>query len=644
MNTLFRLVFRGILILIILAVFQVNGQENGSRKALKFFEKSQSYFQSGRWKDCENELNKAIKADSTLADPYIMLGDVYLETGRLAEAVEQYRKALNFKPEYEEVVCNLLANTLFSLERYAEACNYYEKLLNFQDIAPELRSAIEIKLKSSRVRKTLVENPVSFNPVNLGSSVNTRADEYINSLSADGSGIFFTRRMKNAAGQMKEFIEDFYYADITGDSLESAIQLNYPPGKDNDAGAVCLSPDGRLLFFTACFRSDSYGSCDLYFSEKKGDAWTVARNMGAFINSDLWDAQPSISPDGKTLYFASNREGTFGSSDLWKTERTPEGGWSKPENLGIPVNTSAAEMAPFIHYDNQTLYFSSYGHPGLGGADLFRSIHKNGAWTQPENLGYPVNSSADELVVIVNSEGNRGFISSNNLEGEGGYDIFMFDLHEAIRPTQVSYLKGKVFDQVSGLPLEARFELIDIVLDSIIIDASSDRQNGEFLVCLPGNRNYALNVSCDGYLFYSEHFPLSEIKPQWNPILKDIPLEPIAVGKKLVLRNIFYETDQFKLKTISYVELDKLVNFLKINQILRIEIGGHTDDEGTEEYNIELSMKRAQAVYEYLLDHGIAAGRLSFKGYGESMPVSPNEKEDGKALNRRTEITILESK
>jgi outer membrane protein OmpA-like peptidoglycan-associated protein len=207
----------------------------------------------------------------------------------------------------------------------------------------------------------------------------------------------------------------------------------------------------------------------------------------------------------------------------------------------------------------------------------------------------------------------------------------------------VSYLKGKVYDQVNGKPLEARFELIDINLDSSIIEANSDKQNGEFLVCLPCNRNYALNVSCDGYLFYSENFPFSEIKTRWNPLEKDIPLEPIAVGNSIVLRNIFYETNRYQLKAISYAELDKLVSFLVNNPDIRIEIEGHTDGEGIEAYNIDLSLKRAQAVYGYLLDHGIAAFRLSFKGYGESKPVSTNETEEGRALNRRTEIRIMET-
>ncbi len=243
----------------------------------------------------------------------------------------------------------------------------------------------------------------------------------------------------------------------------------------------------------------------------------MAKNMGSLVNSDGWESQPFISPDGKTLYFASNRPGGMGSSDIWKTERKSDGSWDKPVNLGKPINTAESEMAPFIHYDNQTLYFSSTGHPGMGGADLFKSVNQNGNWTQPENLGYPINTKADELVIIVDPAGKSGFISSNSLKGYGGYDIFKFELHDAIRPVPVTYLKGKVFDKVSGLPLEARFELIDIKLDSTIVEATSDRQNGEFLVCLPGNRDYALNVSHDGYLFYSDNFPLSEIKSQLDP-------------------------------------------------------------------------------------------------------------------------------
>jgi hypothetical protein len=629
-----------ILILLLIPILSSFGQGEESKKAAKYFENAKYYYDLGRWEDCKTALSKVIKTDSTFTDAYILFGDVLLETGKPGEAVYSYRKALQFNPKEKEEIQELLANTLFNLERYGEAISEYELILSNTDLKPDLKSEALNKVNLARARKKLIDNPVSFNPLNLGSGVNTAADEYINALTADGSGFFFTKRTKNPGHPEKQYNEDFYYASFEGDSAGLAFLLSYPPGKENDAGALCISPDGRLLFFTACFRPDSYGGCDLYYSEKQGDTWSKVKNVGPVVNSKSWDSQPSISSDGKTLYFASKRAGGLGSSDIWKSERRPDGQWGKPVNLGAPLNTSGGEMAPFMHYDNSTLYFSSNGHPGMGGSDLFKSVYRNEAWSQPENLGYPICSSADELVIVVNPEGNRGYISSNTLKGKGGYDIFRFDLYEAIRPTPVSYLKGKVYDKETGKPLEASFELIDIKLDSTIIEAVSDRQNGEFLVCLPSDRNYALNVSCKGYLFYSDNFPFSEIKSRMDPLVKDIPLEPIAVGNSMTLRNIFFDTDQFLLKSTSYAELGKLVAFLTDNPSLRIEIEGHTDNEGTESYNLELSMKRAQSVYEYLLDHNISASRLSFKGYGESRPVSSNDTEEGRAFNRRTEIRI----
>jgi hypothetical protein len=396
-----------------------------------------------------------------------------------------------------------------------------------------------------------------------------------------------------------------------------------------------------MMFFTCCYRADSYGSCDLYYSEKTGDKWSVAKNMGQAVNSREWDAEPSISPDGKTLYFTSSRNGGYGNSDLWKTERSDDGSWCKPVNLGNTINSAYAEMAPFIHFDNQALYFSSSGHLGMGGADLFKSTRSGNSWSEPQNLGYPVNTKADELVIIINPEGTMGYISCNDKSKGMGYDMFRFELPGDDKPNPVTYLKGKVYDRDTGDPLEARFVLIDIETDSVIIGSKSDKINGEFLVCLPGNRNYALNVSRDGYLFYSDHFPLSGINTSLDPVLKNIPLEPVAVGNSMILRNIFFDTDQYVLKPESFPELNKLTDFLEKNPALRIEIGGHTDDQGTDDYNAELSLNRAKSVNNYLVNAGIAQERMSYKGYGESKPVKPNDTEAGRAENRRTEITIV---
>jgi len=641
MKNIINTFFLFFIITILLSDLQVNGQDIPSGKAGKYFEKAREYYERGEWKACREELNKAVKADSTLAEAYLMIGDLYLEEGLDTLAAEQFKIALRFNPEREYVVLSVLANTLFSMEQYAEASIYYLKALDFQELSADYKATIQNRLDIALERKHLMENPVSFEPVNLGYTVNSKAEEYINALTPDGNGIYFTRRMKSKNEPGREFIEDFYFVPIEGDSLKSADLLDFPPGKANDAGAICISPDGRLLFFTACFRKDSYGSCDLYYSEKKGDTWSTAKNMGPHINTDFWDAQPAVSPDGRELYFTSNRPGGFGSSDIWKSVRTPDGSWAKPVNIGKPVNTAGQEMAPFIHFDNQALYFSSGGHGGMCGTDLFRSERVNQGWSEPENLGYPVNSRADEIVIVINPAGDEGFISNNDLEGFGGYDIYRFELDPTIRPDPVSYLHGIVYDAISNKPLEARFELIDIERNTTVISAVSDRLNGDFLVCLPLNYNYALNVSCEGYLFYSEHFPFSELKSMTDPLKKNIPLEPVMAGNKMILRNIFFNTDEYQLEPESFTELNKLFDFLGNNPTVKIEIGGHTDDQGTDEYNATLSDNRARAVYDYLVQKKVDPARIKYKGYGESRPVSTNETEEGRALNRRTEITIL---
>mgnify|MGYP001766609991 CR=1 FL=1 len=630
-------------LLLLNSIFRIYSQPAESSRALKYFDKAREYYEKGEWEYCSRELDKAIEADSTFADAYIMKGDLFLEKGQPELAIGQYSNSLRFNPKRQEIVWNLLANTLFSMERYAEAEVYYEKILESPGISVDWMKSIENKIITSKIRADMQENPVSFDPVNLGAEVNTSADEYINAMSADGSGIYFTRRIKNSGDQPRDFIEDFYFAPFVADTFQHAMLLKDPPGRQNDAGAICISADGRLIFFTACHRTDSYGSCDVYYSEKVGETWSVAKNLGPLVNAESWDTQPSISPDGKTLYFTSNRPGGFGGSDIWKTERGVGGEWGKPVNLGPQVNTTGSEMAPFIHFDNQTLYFSSDGHQGMGGADLFKTEFHDDIWTTPVNLGYPINSSSDELIIIVNPEGINGFISSNDLNGEGGYDIYKFELDQAIRPVPVSYLKGKVFDAADKKPLHAGFELIDIEKDSLIISAMSDLLNGQFLVCVPSNRNYALNVSCPGYLFYSDHFPLSEIKSSMDPVIKDIPLEKISEGNKMILKNIFFNTDEYQLKAESYPELDKLYNFLEENPSVKIEVGGHTDDQGEEAYNQELSLKRARAVTAYLAGRGIAQERMTFKGYGENDPVDSNETNEGRANNRRTEITVLGS-
>jgi hypothetical protein len=614
-------------------------------KGEKHFQKALDAFQKGDYRESKEWLLKVFKEDSLFVDGWILMGDVCNELKDPESAVNAYSKALSLNPDNPLVVRDLLANTLFDEEHYREAADHYRIMLDDPAIRQELRAKLIKKLEIADFRQSLMDNPVIFIPQNLGPAINSSDEEYMNYLGPESDQVIFTRKSPITGDPMqRDFKEDFFRSFQSDSGWTLSERFSFSPTTRGDAGGLCMSADGKLLFFTACFRWDSQGSCDIYYSEKNGDAWSDPKNMGPIINSDNWDAQPSLSPDNKTLYFASNREGSLGSSDIWKTERNKDDAWSKPVNIGPPVNTFDTEMGPFIHFDNETLYFSSKGHLGMAGQDLFVSRRIKDGWSEPHNLGYPINTSAEEINIVVAPDGKAGFISAALPGGYGGYDVYSFTLPEDVQPIPVTYMKGKVYDADSQRPLEASFDLIDLKRDSLVMHAMSSAYDGTFLVCVPSGRNYALNVSCPGYLFYSDHFELTGTHEQTDPCMKDIPMQLIRVGNAIIMKNIFFETDQYQLKEESGSELDKLVEFLNNNPGISVEISGHTDDVGTEAYNEVLSRNRADAVKNYLLSAGIFPGRLSSVGYGYSTPVASNATEEGRALNRRTEILITSVK
>lgn len=618
----------------------VQGQHEPSPKAVRLFDKSLLYFRAGELTECEEQLRKTIQADSTYADAWILWGDLKREQRDLEASITGYRKALLYHSSYPQVVMQLLANALYDAEKYGEAAAYYREILSASDLREELRRSLEEKNTIARFRQDLMDHPVPYQPINLGPGINTASEEYANVVGAESDQLIFTRRSPISDDPMqREFQEDFYRSLFRDGEWRDAEPFSFLPDSKGDAGGLCISADGRWLFFTACFRKDSQGSCDLYYSEKTGEGWSIPRNMGNLVNSDNWDAQPSISPDGQTLYFASNREGSIGSSDIWMTQKLPNGSWSDPVNLGVPVNSKGSEMAPFIHFDNRSLYFSSIGHPGMGGHDLFQSRRTNSGWSVPKNLGYPVNTRSDELVMVVAPDGSQAYISAELPQGHGGYDIYSFLLPQELQAVAVTYMKGRVFDLETLEPLRADFELIDLKADSMVTQSSS-AADGSFLVCLPTGNSYALNVSSPGYLFYSDFIELAGISSQADPYLKDVPMEPVKVGKFVVLKNIFFETDQYRLEPVSFTELNKLAAFLEENPGISIEISGHTDNVGTEAYNQVLSENRSRSVMDYLVGKGVDPGRLHAAGYGFSRPLADNETEEGRAENRRTEIRV----
>ena len=616
-----------------------------NKKAEKYFYFALDSFQAKLSDKAITEARKAIDQDPGFTEAYILLGDIYSDVQQYDKAIEAYQAALKTNNPFSPNLYYILANMQLNTGRYGDARLNFQRLLEFEGIPETKKQQTERKIEACNFALQCVANPVPFSPENIGDSINTRFDEYINAITPDDERLFFTRKNPRDAqtiDQTQEFEEEFYVARHTDSSWRRALNLGPPINTHGNEGALAISPDGKYIFFAACNRDDGLGSCDIYWTRKSGKDWSEPENLGSVVNSPQWDSQPTFSSDGKTLYFASKRKGGKGSSDIWKTELQADEQWSVPENLGDSVNTRAEEMAPFIHPDDQTLYFSSRGHPGLGGFDLyFTRKGLNGEWHKPVNLGYPINTHADELTLVVSAKGDLAYISSDIPGGKGRQDIYQFPLYKEARPLLTTYFKGIVYDVETNEKLDARFELIDLATSKTCAQAWSDKTTGGFLLVLPTEKNYALNVSRDGYLFYSDNFFLTGTNSKSKPFIKNIPLKPIRIGEAVILKNIFFDTDQFVLKNESLAELQKLLELLRKNPRLKIAINGHTDNIGTAEHNLDLSRNRANAVYEFLVQHDISKIRLSFAGFGFSQPIDLNTTEQGRANNRRTEFKVV---
>lgn len=484
-----------------------------------------------------------------------------------------------------------------------------------------------------------LKHPVPFAPENLGDGINSEYDEYFPSITVDSKQMLFTRKIKS---DRFEWQEDFYISNSENGKWQKAKNVGSPVNTELNEGAPSFSADGQLIFFTACDRPEGKGSCDIYYARKFGNTWGRPINLGSPVNTGAWESQPSFSSDGKTLYFVRGSGMRDEKDQDIYMSQVGEKGWSTPVKLSDNINTTGKEEAVFIHPDNQTLYFVSDGWPGMGGTDIYMSRKQaDGSWGKAVNLGYPINTFANETGLIVSPDGNKAYFSSNREGGYGGLDVYSFNLYDNAKPVPVSYAQGTVIDAETNKPVDAKFEVIDLESGQTVVESYSDKSKGEFLLTLPSGKNYALNVSKRNYLFYSDHFSMTEAADLQHPVHLNVKLKPLKEGSTMDLNNIFFDTNSATLKPESKAELDKLVAFIKSNAIAKIEVGGHTDNVGDDKSNQTLSENRAKAVYDYLIKSGIEALRLTSKGYGETKPVADNTSEDGRAKNRRTEITIL---
>ena len=612
-------------------------QSKIDKKAIEAYNKALEKAQDGKYKDAVESLQEAIRRDKNYIDAYLSLAGVYGQMKDHKNSTATYEQAFAIDSNYTSEYRLPYTINLAGMGQFEKALEVINALLAREKLNPNTRKAAEFRKRTFEFAVDFDKNNKNknyvFAPQNMGDAINSHESEYFPSIPIESDKIVFTRRLFNMN-------EDFFGSIKDSNKWVQARPL---PGNINtplNEGAQNISQDGTWLVFTGCNREDGLGGCDIYISFLAKEGWTEATNLGQVVNSDSWDSQPSLSPDKRSLFFASRRPGGYGGSDLYVTHLQSNGRWSKPENLGSDINTAGDEFSPFIHADNQTLYFTSNALPGYGEEDLF-VVRKEGEgkWGKPQNLGFPINTIHHEGTIFIAADAKTAYYASDRSDSRGGLDIYSFEMREDIRPNKTLWVKGKVYDEKTTKGLPSAIELIDLATQQVISKVQTD-ETGNYLVTLPVGKDYLFNVNRKGYLFYSDNYLLREKSPD-STYRKDIPLQPIEVNAGIVLKNIFFDFNKFELKPASQIELDRLVQLLQDNPSVRIQIEGHTDNVGNPKDNLKLSENRAKAVVNYLGSKGISAARLIAKGFGETKPVAPNTTDEGRAQNRRTELKVI---
>jgi len=607
------------------------------KKAAKYYLQSQQQAGDDNFLAGIESLKQAVAIDKQFEDAWLSMAGMYGELKNYQAAVDNYRIARSIDSNYFKDYSLSYSINLAGLGRFEEALvavNEFKSIPNLN--ASSLRSAAyRSRCYQFAIDYAAKKNKADykFEPRNLGDSINTAVSEYFPSISLDGKHLVFTRRVNSIN-------EDFYQSDRLENGWSFAKSLPGNINSNNNEGAQNISQDGQWLIFTGCNFQNGFGSCDLFISYFTPDGWTAAENMGPNFNTEFWESAPSLSPDKRDLYFTSNRPGGYGGNDLYVSHRLENGRWSPPENMGPSINTAGDESAPFIHADNSSLYFTSNALPGYGGDDLFVVRKKaDGSWGIPENLGYPINTIENEGSLVVAADGKTAYYASDRADSRGQLDLYTFELRDDVRPIQTFWVKGKVYDKKTGKGLPSSVVLGDLSSKQIVSKLQTD-ESGNYLTTLPVGKDYAFNVNRKGYLFFSENFMLSH--PSTDSIYQmDIPLQPIEANASIILKNIFFDVNKYDLNPSSQIELDELIKLLRENPLVSVQINGYTDNVGKPSDNLLLSENRAKSVVSYLTAKGIDPKRLSYKGYGEAQPVSPNTTEAGRANNRRTELKVL---
>ncbi len=626
-------------------------------KARNLLEKAQEQTKAREFTKAIETLNQLNQKFPSLGEAFVLKGSLLKSLGDNRAALAAYKQGLSATAPTSARASEfmVLGDLALSFGEYETAAGAYRQLLK---VAPRNLRGLgraERNLLTCDYALKALKQPVGVTPARLPAPLNSFRFQYFPALTADNRFLLFTGR------PTAESFEDLYVSRQTKDgSMSAPVGIAPSINSRYNEGAGTIAGDGKTLVFASCDRPGSVGNCDLYISRRTGNTWSAPQNLGRGVNSVDWDSQPSLSADGRTLYFTSNRAGGVGQEDLYVSTLQDNGTWSMARNLGKPVNTSGKDMAPFIHASGTTLYYVTDGLVGMGGLDVFRCELKDpvaSKWGEPSNLGYPLNTFENEASLYITSDNQRGFCSRSTQDQaststnaaaarpgvlrEAPVELFGFAVPAPVQARETStYTQGRVFDAITKKPLRADVKLYDVTTDALTQFVTSDPVEGDYTVVLNEGRRYAMYAAADKYLLKSLSFDYTG-KKNFDPLTLDIYLEPVRAGRSVVLNNLFFDTNEYKLKPQSRTELNRLIEFMRQYRDVQIEISGHTDNVGTPEANQVLSQRRAQAVQEYLAGHGVAASRLRAKGYGANKPLAGNDTEATRQQNRRIELRIL---
>jgi outer membrane protein OmpA-like peptidoglycan-associated protein len=632
------------------------------------------YFNQRAFEEAKNYYVQAAELDPSNVKANYMAGKVYLETTNKEQATNYFLKVYELDPNYRFDILYLIGQGYQLGLDFEQALEYYRlyKTKAEGDSEHVGVDRVPVEMVDRRIYECgngvqFTSYPEGYSIINIGSRVNSEWHDFAPVINEDETMLIFTTRRKTGNLNQDVHTDNFPFEDIFISTKQDSVwsdasnigEVINTPFHDSN---IALSADGRQLYL---YKDIEDGTSDIYVSELKADSvWSMPKSVGANINSEFSEKSLSISTNNDIVFYSSDRPGGEGQLDLYYSIKDDQGNWGPAENLGPSINTEYDEDSPFIDYDSKTLYFSSRGGMGMGGYDIFKAEYDStsGTWTNIVNLGYPINTPDDDIYFVGTKGGKRGYYASVRENGMGYTDIYVVsvpyvDINTKERLGPKNYLRKSIEDE-SGkkavtlsvsvndydddMPLDATVQLRRIS-DNVIFNVAR-QAIGKYSVQVnhPEQADYMLSMEKDGYLFKNVTITLPGAKQEPQLITRTFELNKLQVGLSSILRNIYFDFDKFTLKEESFTELNKLERMLLESPRMRVEIAGHTDFIGSDQYNNDLSVKRANAVVNFLINKGIAPTRLETKGYGKTRPIASNDDEiDGRELNRRVEFRIL---